>query len=101
MAVHRGEVRAHRHDRYVAPPSITPRRDIAGPLVVSARVLLNGLEAESFAIPSQFDKPGLVLSRLAPFASERAHRELFRSCGLHDVERNTSVMEEVTASAGG
>jgi hypothetical protein len=44
---------------------------------------------------------GTVLSRLAPFASERARRELFRSCGLHDAERNASVMKEVTASAGG
>ena len=36
VAVHRGEVRAHRHDRYVAPPSLAPRRNIAGPLVVPA-----------------------------------------------------------------
>src|SRR5882762_6047253 len=36
VAVHRGEVRAHRHDRYVAPPCIAPRRDIARPLVVPA-----------------------------------------------------------------
>ena len=41
-----------------------------------------------------------VLSRLAPFAPECARRELF-SCGLHDAERDASVMEEVTASAGG
>lgn len=52
VTVHRGEVCAHRHNRYVAPPSISPRRDIAGPLVVTARVLLDELEAERFAIPS-------------------------------------------------
>ena len=46
VAVHRVEVRAHRHDRYVAPPSFAPRRNIARPLVVPATVLLDGLEAE-------------------------------------------------------
>jgi hypothetical protein len=45
MAVHRGEVRAHRHDRYVAPPSFAPHRNIPRPLVVPATVLLDGLEA--------------------------------------------------------
>jgi hypothetical protein len=43
VAVHRVEVRAHRHDRYVAPPSLAPRRNIARPLVVPATVLLRML----------------------------------------------------------
>src|SRR6266853_2425445 len=68
MAVHRGEVRAHRHDRYVAPPSIAPRRNIARPLVVPATVLLDGLEAECIVVPSELDKlgrdPRLDLDRL-------------------------------------
>src|SRR5712672_3861008 len=59
MAVHRGEVRAHRHDRYVAPPCIAPRRDIARPLVVPATVLLDRLEAEFIVSPSELDKLGL------------------------------------------
>src|SRR5262249_51805094 len=50
---HRVEVRAHRHDRYVASPSFAPRRNIARPLVVPATVLLDGLEAEYFRIPSE------------------------------------------------
>ena len=29
-----------------------------------------------------------------------ARRELFRSCDLHDADRDASVMEEVTASVG-
>src|SRR5436305_3917205 len=36
VAVHRGEVRAHRYDGDVAPPSIAPSGNIAGPLVVAA-----------------------------------------------------------------
>src|SRR5436305_13620545 len=40
VAVHRIEVRAHRDDGYVAPPSIAPRRNTARPLVVPATVLL-------------------------------------------------------------
>src|SRR4051794_35624516 len=46
VAVHRGEVPAHRHGRYVAPPSLAPRRNIARPLVVPAAVLLDRLKAE-------------------------------------------------------
>src|SRR6267378_2343739 len=59
VTVHRGEVRAHRHDRYVAPPCIAPRRDIARPLVVPATVLLDRLEAEFIVSPSELDKLGL------------------------------------------
>src|SRR5580704_18995696 len=51
VAVHRVEVRAHRHDGYVAPPSLAPRRNIARPLVVPAAVLLDRLEAECIGIP--------------------------------------------------
>src|ERR1700719_3764485 len=40
------------HDRYVAPPSLAPCRNIARPLVVPATVLLDGLEAECIGIPS-------------------------------------------------
>src|SRR5437868_13714898 len=58
VAVHRGEVGPHRHDRYVAPASFAPRRNIARPLVVPATVLLDGLEAESIGIPSDLDKLG-------------------------------------------
>src|SRR5271166_3340582 len=67
VAVHRVEVRAHRHDRDVAPPSLAPRRNIAGPLVVAATVLLDRLEAEGIGIPSEFaqlgDDPRLDLDR--------------------------------------
>src|SRR6195256_1747607 len=59
VAVHRGEVRAHRHDRYVAPPCIAPRRDIARPLVVPATVLLDRLEAEFIVSPSELEQLGL------------------------------------------
>src|SRR5712672_4636380 len=68
VAVHRSEVRAHRHDRYVGPPSFAPRRNIARPLVVPATVLLDGLEAECIGIPSEFEQlsrdPRLDLHRL-------------------------------------
>ena len=68
VAVHGGEVRAHRHDGDVAPPSFTPRRDVAGPLVVAATVLLNGLKAKCINISAElaqlgFD-PRLDLDRL-------------------------------------
>src|SRR5258707_5078831 len=56
VAVHRGEVGPHRHDRYVAPASFAPRRNIARPLVVPATVLLNGLEAECIGIPSELEQ---------------------------------------------
>src|SRR5947208_5229932 len=69
VAVHRGEVGTHRHDRYVAPPGLAPRRNIARPLVVSAAVLLDGLEAECVGIPSELAQlghdPRLDLNRLA------------------------------------
>src|SRR5947199_1730340 len=58
VAVHGGEVRAHRHDRYVAPPSIAPRRNIARPLVVPATVLLDRFEAECIVVPPELDKLG-------------------------------------------
>src|ERR1700722_11062817 len=58
VTVHRGKVRTHCHDGYVAPTSIAPSRDIAGPSVVPASVLLDGLETERFTVSSQFDKPG-------------------------------------------
>src|SRR6202158_1288817 len=67
VAVHRVEVRAHRHDRYVAPPSTAPRRNIARPLVVPATVLLDGLETECIGIPSELNElsrdPRLDLDR--------------------------------------
>src|ERR1700730_10318586 len=56
------------HDRYVAPPSLAPRRNIARPLVVPATVLLDGLEAECIGIPSELEQlshnPRLDLDRL-------------------------------------
>src|SRR5215510_9202133 len=68
VAVHRVEVRAHRHDRYVAPSSLAPRRNIAGPLIVPAAVLLDRLEAEGIDIPSELAQfghnPRLDLDRL-------------------------------------
>src|SRR5436305_2096223 len=68
LALHRGEVRAHRHDRYVAPASFAPRRYIAGPLVVPATVLLDGLETECIGIPAKLEQlsrdPRLDLHRL-------------------------------------
>src|SRR5258707_3714707 len=56
MAVHRGEVRAHRHDGYVAPPSFAPCRNVAGPLVVATTVLLDRLEAEGIGIPPEVEQ---------------------------------------------
>jgi len=53
VVVNRGEIRAHRHDRYVAPPSLAPRRYVARPSVVTATVLLDRLEAECIGIPSE------------------------------------------------
>src|SRR6266851_7231556 len=50
VSVHRREVRAHRHDRYVAAPSFAPSRNIARPLVVPATVLLDRLEAECIGV---------------------------------------------------
>src|SRR5215831_4473384 len=68
VAVHRVEVRAHRHDRYVAPSSLAPRRNIAGPLIVPAAVLLDRLEAECVGIPAELaqlsDDPPPDLNRL-------------------------------------
>ena len=61
MAVDRGEVRAHRHDRYVTPPSFAPGRDIVRPLVVPARVL-DGLEVECIGIPSEFRGLAVILA---------------------------------------
>src|SRR3954454_11984219 len=58
MAVHRGEVRAHRHDRYVASSGRPPRRDIAGPLIAAAAVLLDRLEAECIGVPSELGQLG-------------------------------------------
>src|ERR1700736_2196051 len=56
------------HDRYVAPPSLAPCRNIARPLVVPATVLLDGLEAECIGIPSELEQlshnPRLDLDRL-------------------------------------
>src|SRR5436190_20667729 len=59
VTVHRVEVGTHRHDRYVAPPSFAPRRNIARPLVVPATVLLDRLEAERIAVPSKLEQLGL------------------------------------------
>src|SRR5215831_2751791 len=56
VTVHCSEVRAHRHDRYVAPPSLAPRRNIARPLVIPATILLDGLEAECIGIPSELEQ---------------------------------------------
>ena len=58
MAADSGEVRAHRHDGYVAPASFAPRRDIARPFVFPAHVLLDELEAERIGIPSEFGQSG-------------------------------------------
>jgi Uma2 family endonuclease len=44
-------VRAHRHDRYMAPAGGPPRRDVARPLVVATAVLLDGFEPECTGIP--------------------------------------------------
>ena len=46
VIVDRGEVRAHRHNGYVAPSSFTPRRNVSGPLVVPTTILLNRLKAK-------------------------------------------------------
>jgi len=59
VAVDRSEVRAHRHDGYVAATSFAPRRNIARPLVVAAAVLLDRLEAEGALIPAERTQFGL------------------------------------------
>ena len=61
MAVHRGEVCAHGHDGDVATPSPAPRRDVAGPLVVAATVLLDRLEAECAVIAPERGQFGFDL----------------------------------------
>jgi len=78
VAVHRSEVRAHRHDRYVAPLSFAPRCNIARPLVVPATVLLDGLEAECIGILSELEQlsrdPRLNLDRfgLSPARKQKS-----------------------------
>jgi hypothetical protein len=59
VAVHRGEIRAHGHNRDVAPLCFAPCRDVARPTVVAATVLLDGLEAECIDIPPEFAQLGL------------------------------------------
>jgi hypothetical protein len=61
MAIYGGQVCAHRYDGNVAPASLAPRGDIAGPPVVAASVLLDGFEAESIDVPSELDKFGFNL----------------------------------------
>src|SRR5215471_15023289 len=56
VTVRCNEVGAHRHNRYVAPPSLAPRRNIARPLVIPATILLDGLEAECIGIPSELEQ---------------------------------------------
>src|SRR3954447_26880654 len=46
VAIHGGEVLAHRYDRDVTPPGFAPCRNVAGPLIVAATVLLDGLKTE-------------------------------------------------------
>src|SRR4051794_19489004 len=58
MAVHRREIRAHRYDRDVTPPGFAPRRNVAGPLVVAASVLLDRLKAERILISSDLGQLG-------------------------------------------
>ena len=50
VTVDRGKVGAHRHNGYVASSSFTPRRNVFGPLVVPAAILLYRLEAECINI---------------------------------------------------
>src|SRR5260221_2138257 len=75
MAVHRVEVRAHRHDRYMAPPCLAPGCNIDMRLVVTATVLLDGLEAECISIPSELEQlshnPRLDLDRLGLSAARK------------------------------
>src|SRR3954447_10531980 len=40
VAIQGGEVRAHCYDRDVTPPGFAPSRNVAGPVVVPATVLL-------------------------------------------------------------
>src|SRR5215469_421049 len=81
VSVHRGEVRAHCHDRYVAPPGVPPRCNVARPSVVPATVLLDGFEPECIAIPSELDKlgfdPRLDLNRLglSPAREQKSVRD--------------------------
>src|SRR5205814_2238088 len=81
VTVHRVEVGTHRHDRYVAPPSLAPRRNIARPLVVPATVLLDRLEAERIGIPSKLAQlghdPRLDLDRLGLRPARKPGKEKF------------------------
>jgi hypothetical protein len=56
VAIDRRQVRAHRHDGYVAPPSFAPRRDVARPPVLAAAVLLDRFETECTGIPAEADQ---------------------------------------------
>src|SRR5690242_3535073 len=53
VAVHGGEAAAHRHDRDVAAAGVAPRRDVGGPSIFAAAILLNGFEAEGIDIPAE------------------------------------------------
>src|SRR5215469_11099250 len=46
VTVDRSEVRPHRHDGNMAPSGCAPPGNVAGPLVIAATVLLDGLEAK-------------------------------------------------------
>ena len=61
VAVYRVEVGAHRHDGNVASPGFAPPRDVAGPLIVSAAVLLDGFEAEGAGIAAKVAQLGVDL----------------------------------------
>src|ERR1044071_4240167 len=58
MGVNRRQVCPHRDDRDVASSGVAPRRDVAGPLVVAAAVLLDRLKTKGAGIPSEFAEPG-------------------------------------------
>jgi hypothetical protein len=60
-SVDRGEVRPHCDDRDVASPGFAPCGNVAGPLVVPAAVLLDGLEAERPGFPPEPSQLGLDL----------------------------------------
>jgi hypothetical protein len=85
VAIHRGKVRAHRHDGYVAPSSVAPRRDIARPLVVPTHVLLNNPVHEMEATALSFT---FVNERVFDYQIARAFRP---SDGIGDSFRSNEM----------
>ena len=100
MAVNRGEVRAHRDDRYVTPVSIAPCCNIAGPLVVAATVLLDRLEPECIVVSPERGQFGfdfrLDLDRLGlgPPSEQKSVRDPILRVSIIEISGGALLSEE-------